>query len=146
VRLRTFKFGDLGVALITLGVFVDPASAAPIVKLPLQAYALDEAQLQERTVGQDEPFALQRLSALRSVTLKGDVTVAAAFGTAVFVSGGQLLWAQGTDRRGFFCGDYQTDGIGMVGLAKAARTQWVCFEDAESDGVFDVAYVPRHRV
>ena len=117
-----------------------PASAksAPQVVEPLLAEPMPADQMQERAVTPGEVFLVQRLSAVKSITLGADVRIPFLIGAVSLPKGTQLLLSpQQGGTKALYCGVYA--GQVLFGSRNQTR-QWVCFEDKDGDGVFESAY------
>ena len=132
----------IAVLAAALGMAASPTWAGPktkrLVAVPLMAQPVSPDEMRERTVAASEVFFVQHLSALKSVTLRADVRVAALLGSIGYAKGTRLVFAQEKDGKGeFYCGVFHAPAL--PGAPNGGR-QWVCFEDADNDGFFDLAY------
>jgi hypothetical protein len=134
-----------GVALSSaagLAATVTKSVVAPLVAGPLEA---DEQA--DRVIQPDEPFMRQRLTALKSATLTADVSTPTRDGLLRFQptastlpKGSRLVLALGDDRKTeYYCGTYSISAAQALAIGKW-KVEWVCFEDTDKDGVFDLVY------
>jgi hypothetical protein len=121
-----------------------PAAAAKakrefiFVRVPLVASAVAPAEMAERTVATGEPFLVQRLTAVRSVTLQADAAVKLGVSTARLPKGSRLFFARGWKGQTFYCGGYSPGGLSWT--MGDYKVQWLCLEDADADQVFERAW------
>ena len=94
-------------------------------------------QMAERVVRKGEVFLIQKLRAVKSVTLQQDVGAGFGFGRGRLPAGGKLIYA--TDGQGgvFYCGVLRAMKIPLNGNLDR---QWYCLEDKDGDQVFDTLY------
>ncbi|HEX8901118.1 hypothetical protein [Vitreimonas sp.] len=111
----------------------------PVV-VGLLARPLAESETGDRSLAPQSIFMIQRVEALRSVTLRADVTTPGRGQGAHFASGTQLLLARGRDRKDYFCAAYDPRGGFVTWINSGFSVEWVCFHDSNSDGSFDIAY------
>lgn len=101
------------------------------VQVGFNVSKISDADLQQKTLGPDEPILIQRLTAIKSATLRDE-----GLGLPV---GARLLLASGPDGREFYCGAPTPKGTARL-MTGAKTSQWICFEDVGADGVFEAVW------
>lgn len=117
-----------------VSVMAGAASAAAggiSVRVGFNVSEISDADRQQKTLGPGEPIFIQRLTAIKSVTLRDE-----GLGLPV---GARLLLASGLDGREFYCGAPTPKGTARL-MTGAKTSQWICFEDTGADGVFETVW------
>lgn len=128
--------GFRGGALWAAGLFLVAGAAVAAdagvpVRLGFNVSELSDADRQQKTLGPGEPIFIQRLTAIKSATLQDE--------SNGLPSGARLLLAKGPGGREFYCGAPRPTGTARI-VGGAHTAQWICFEDAANDGVFETVW------
>lgn len=127
-----FRGAVLGAAWVSVVAGASSAAAGGIpVRVGFNVSELSDADRQQKTLGPGEPIFIQRLTAIKSVTLRDE-------GRGLPV-GARLLLASGPDGREFYCGAPTPKGTARL-MTGANTSQWICFEDVGADGVFEAVW------
>jgi hypothetical protein len=119
---------------VGLSVMASAASAAGggiPVRVGFNVSKISDPDRQQKTLGPGEPIFIQRLTAVKSVTLRDE-------GPGL-PTGARLLLASGPDGREFYCGAPTPKGTARL-MTGANTSQWICFEDVGADGVFETVW------
>lgn len=107
------------------------SSEAVTVRVGFDVSEISDADRQQKTLGPGDPIFIQRLTAIKSATLADESTGLPA--------GARLLLATGPAGREFYCGAPAPKGTARI-MGGAHTSQWICFEDAGADGVFETVW------
>lgn len=131
-------FKELGLVTVWMigassvaGVAAAASSETVAVRVGFDVSAISDADRRQKTLSPGEPIFIQRLTAIKSATL-GDEN-------SGLPAGARLLLAQGSAGREFYCGAPKPKGTARI-MTGAHTSQWICFEDADADGVFETVW------
>jgi len=121
-----------GACLAVVSISCARAETTESVRVGFELAPLAEAEREQRTVGPDEPIFVQRMTAVKSVTLQE-----AAEGLP---AGARLIMAKGRSGREFYCGGPVNVLASRLMFGGTVDYTWKCFLDENADGVFDLVH------